>query len=59
MKELSKRYHIYLGTTIVEVEGTEFYNTFLLTDPEGELVGKYAHSDNSPLRFFQQLEFSK
>ncbi|MEJ2454075.1 MAG: carbon-nitrogen hydrolase family protein [Candidatus Thiodiazotropha sp.] len=31
---------IYLGCSFLEVEGEEFYNTFVLASPEGKLVGR-------------------
>jgi N-carbamoylputrescine amidase len=40
MKETSKRLGIWLGTTYLEADGEDFYNTFVLTNPEGEEDGR-------------------
>jgi N-carbamoylputrescine amidase len=37
--ETAKRHHIHAGTTILEVNNGDFYNTFLLATPQGELAG--------------------
>lgn len=31
---------VYIGTTILEVEGEDFYNTFILLSPTGEISGR-------------------
>ena len=36
---LAKKYQLYLGTTLLEVEGEDFYNTFVVVDPAGKLLG--------------------
>eukprot|EP01084_Bolivina_argentea_P008397 15741_1 len=36
----SKKYSIYIGTSFLEVDGIHFYNTFIMTDPSGNLIGK-------------------
>ena len=38
MRALSKRLDIYLGTTFLEAKREDFYNTFVLTGPGGEVV---------------------
>jgi N-carbamoylputrescine amidase len=40
MRELSKRSGIHLGTSFLEVDGEHFYNTFVLTGPEGQVVSR-------------------
>ena len=40
MRELSKRLELYLGTSFLEADGENFYNTFVLTGPEGEIVAR-------------------
>ncbi len=40
MRELSKRLKLYLGTSFLEAEGENFYNTFVLAGPEGEIVAR-------------------
>ncbi|NMM29236.1 MAG: carbon-nitrogen hydrolase family protein [Glaciimonas sp.] len=44
MRELSKRSEIYLGTTFLEVDGEDFYNTFVLTGTEGEVIARVRKS---------------
>jgi N-carbamoylputrescine amidase len=38
--ETAKRFEIYLGFTFLEADGEDFFNTFVLADPEGKLIGK-------------------
>ncbi|MDX1811327.1 MAG: carbon-nitrogen hydrolase family protein [Gammaproteobacteria bacterium] len=40
LKALSKKHGIWLGASFLEAEGEEFYNTFVLTNPDGEVDGK-------------------
>jgi N-carbamoylputrescine amidase len=40
LKETSKRLGIWLGTSFLEANGEDFYNTFALTNPEGEEDGR-------------------
>lgn len=40
LKETSERLHIWLGTSYLEAEGYDFYNTFVLTNPEGKEEGR-------------------
>ncbi len=35
----SQRHGVWLATTLLEVEGEDFYNTFVLTNPKGQLAG--------------------
>jgi N-carbamoylputrescine amidase len=44
MRNLSKRLDIYLGTSFLEADGENFYNTFALTGPAGELVARVRKS---------------
>lgn len=37
---LARRMGIYLGTSFLEAEGEDFYNTFALATPEGEIAGR-------------------
>lgn len=39
LKETSKRLGIWLGTSFLEADGTDFFNTFALTDPDGKVAG--------------------
>jgi N-carbamoylputrescine amidase len=36
----AKRHRIYLGFTFVESDGLDFYNTFVLSSPDGALLGQ-------------------
>ncbi len=40
MKETSKRLGVWLGTSYLEADGEDFYNTFVLTNPQGEEDGR-------------------
>ena len=36
----AKRFGIYLGFSLLEAEGEDFYNSFVLANPEGKLIGR-------------------
>ena len=36
----AKRFGIYLGFSFLEAEGEDFYNSFVLSSPEGKLIGR-------------------
>ena len=40
MRALSRRLRIYLGTSFLEADGEHFYNTFVLTGENGEIVAR-------------------
>ena len=40
LKNNSKRLGIWLGTSFLEADGKDFFNTFVLTDPLGEVLGR-------------------
>jgi N-carbamoylputrescine amidase len=40
MKELSQRKGIYLGTSFLEADGDDFFNTFVITNPDGSEAGR-------------------
>ncbi|MFZ5595171.1 MAG: carbon-nitrogen hydrolase family protein [Pseudomonadota bacterium] len=40
MKEISRRLGVYLGTSFLEAEGEDFYNSFVLAGPDGNILGK-------------------
>ena len=40
LKSTSRRLHIYLGAGFFEADGEDFYDTFVLTTPEGEEGGR-------------------
>ena len=39
LRQTSRRWGIYLGAGFVEVEGVDFFNSFALTGPDGNLAG--------------------
>jgi len=43
--ETAKRHRIQVGTTILEMDGPDFYNSFLLATPDGTLAGTVRKSD--------------
>lgn len=40
LKNTSKTMGVYLGIGLVEAEGEDFFNTFLISSPEGEILGR-------------------
>lgn len=40
LKKNSKKYNVWLGTSFLEAEDENFYNTFVLTNPAGEEDGR-------------------
>jgi N-carbamoylputrescine amidase len=40
LKSTSNRLHIWLGTSFLEAAGEDFYDTFVLTTPDGEEAGR-------------------
>lgn len=40
LKSTSGRLHVWLGTSLFEAEGENFYDTFVLTTPEGKEAGR-------------------
>ncbi|KAF1709250.1 hypothetical protein CSC70_10520 [Pseudoxanthomonas kalamensis DSM 18571] len=40
MRALSKRLGLYIGTSFLEVENEDFYNAFVLTGPDGDIVAR-------------------
>lgn len=50
MRALSKRFAIYLGTSFLEADGEHFYNTFVLTGTQGEVVARVRKSPPPPSR---------
>jgi len=40
LREQSKRLGVWLGTSFLEAEGKDFFNTFLMTNPNGEEAGR-------------------
>lgn len=40
MRRLSRQLNLYLGTSFLEADTEDFYNTFVLTGPDGEIVAR-------------------
>jgi N-carbamoylputrescine amidase len=40
LKEHSKRLGVYLGTSFLEADGDDFFNTFVITTPDGKEAGR-------------------
>jgi N-carbamoylputrescine amidase len=40
LKENSRKYGIWIGTSFLEAEGEDFFNTFVLATPDGEEAGR-------------------
>ncbi|MEW8505219.1 MAG: carbon-nitrogen hydrolase family protein [Candidatus Thiodiazotropha sp.] len=38
--DTARRFGIYIGFTFPEANGEDFFNTFVLSDPKGELIGR-------------------
>lgn len=38
--DTAKRFEIYLGFSFLEAEGEDFYNSFVLSNPDGKLIGR-------------------
>lgn len=44
LKEAAKKHQIYLGFTFLEAEGEDFYNSFVLATPNGDIAGRVRKS---------------
>lgn len=40
LRQLAKQLQVFLGTSFLEVDGEDFYNTFALADPNGAIAGR-------------------
>jgi len=40
LKSLSRRFNLYIGTSFLEVDGDDFYNSFTLSSPAGDIAGR-------------------
>jgi len=40
LRENSRAHGVWLGTSFLEAEGEDFYNTFLITNPDGDIDGR-------------------
>ena len=40
LKASSRRLHVWMGTSFLEAEGEDFFDTFVLTTPEGDVAGR-------------------
>ena len=44
LRELGKQFGLYVGTTFLEADGDDFYNTFVLATPDGDIAGRVRKS---------------
>lgn len=49
---LAKQLGIYLGTSFLEADGEDFYNTFVLVTPAGEMAGRVRKSPPASLEAY-------
>ncbi len=49
---LAKQSNIFLGTSYLEVEGEDFYNTFVLAAPDGSIAGRVRKNPPASLEAF-------
>jgi N-carbamoylputrescine amidase len=40
LRDLCRKLKLYVGTTFLEADGEDFFNTFILVDPEGQVAGR-------------------
>ena len=40
LKDTSKRMSVYIGMGLAEADGENFFNTFLISNPEGKIIGR-------------------
>lgn len=52
LRELAKQLHIFLGTSFLEAQDEDFYNTFALAAPDGSIVGKVRKNPPASLEAF-------
>jgi N-carbamoylputrescine amidase len=52
LTQAARQLHIYLGTSFLEVEGEDFYNTFALASPQGDVAGKVRKSPPASLEAY-------
>jgi N-carbamoylputrescine amidase len=52
LTQTAKRLDLFLGTSFLEVEGEDFYNTFALASPDGLVAGKVRKSPPASLEAF-------
>ena len=41
LQEMCSKYEIYIATTIFNARGVDFYNTFILVSPNGQIIHKF------------------
>lgn len=57
LRDNSRRHGIWMGSTFLEAEGEDFYNTFVLTNPEGAEDGRVRkQTPAGPERYFTRGE---
>jgi N-carbamoylputrescine amidase len=52
LMQTAKRLNIFLGTSFLEAEGEDFFNTFVLASPAGTIAGKVRKSPPASLEAF-------
>lgn len=52
LEALAQRLGIYVGTSFLEAAGADFYNTFVLATPSGEIVGRVRKSPPASLEAY-------
>ncbi|MDH3242802.1 MAG: carbon-nitrogen hydrolase family protein [Alphaproteobacteria bacterium] len=44
LKSLARQYNVYLGTSFLEADGEDFFNSFVLIAPDGKIAGRVRKS---------------
>ena len=44
LKEQAKKHGVYIGFSLLETDGEDFYNAFVLANPQGQLAGRVRKS---------------
>ncbi|NHJ49150.1 MAG: carbon-nitrogen hydrolase family protein [Asgard group archaeon] len=57
LKKISKKYSIYIGAGFVETDGRNIYNSFLMTNPKGKIIG-IIRKNNAEAYVFKRGKFN-
>ena len=52
LTRIAKQLHIFVGTSFLEAEGEDFFNTFALASPDGSVAGKVRKSPPASLEAY-------
>ena len=52
LRTMAKRSRAYIGTSFVEAEGEDFYNTFVLANSEGQVAGRLRKNPPAPFEAY-------